>query len=100
MPIDVLTTSPYNYLFDSLVKVRISAKNSLGYGTTSTPNTNGARIRTVPKAPSVPYLGAGSNDVQLFVQWDSLTGTDTGNSEILSYNLYGDNGSGTIYVEL
>lgn len=32
--------------------------------------------------------------------WTALTGTQTGNSPILSYNLYWDNGSGSAIYEL
>jgi hypothetical protein len=34
------------------------------------------------------------------VKWTGLTGLSTGNSAILSYNLYWDNGSGTTNVQL
>jgi hypothetical protein len=34
------------------------------------------------------------------VQWSALSGTQTGNSPITSYNLYWDNGSGTVNIQL
>jgi len=39
-------------------------------------------------------------DTTITVQWTALTGTQTGNSPILSYNLYWDNSSGTAVYEL
>jgi hypothetical protein len=43
-----------------------------------------------------PTVGALTSQSQIEVDWVALTGTiDTGNSAILSYNLYWDNGSGS-----
>lgn len=43
-----LTASPYNYVFDQTVLVRVYATNSYGNGLTSIANTVGAKIRRVP----------------------------------------------------
>lgn len=94
-----LTSAPYGYLFDQLVVVRASATNARGTGSTSTPNSSGAKIRSVPSVMSTPTQGP-SSDTDISVTWSSLTGTATGNSAILSYDLYWDNGSGTINIEL
>lgn len=48
IPMSDLTSNPYNYQFNDLVKVRITAFNSYGAGPVSTPNSVGARIRRVP----------------------------------------------------
>jgi len=43
-----LTSAPFNLAFDDLVQVKIRAHNSFGYGSYSTINVSGARIRQVP----------------------------------------------------
>ena len=48
-----LTGAPFTLAFDTLVKVRISAINNFGTGLTSTVNTSGARIRSVPNSPTI-----------------------------------------------
>lgn len=40
-----LMSSTYNYKFDNLVVVRVTAANFYGFGPTSAENTDGARIR-------------------------------------------------------
>mmetsp|Transcript_29138 Transcript_29138/g.28204 ORF Transcript_29138/g.28204 Transcript_29138/m.28204 type:complete len:112 (+) Transcript_29138:1276-1611(+) len=45
IPMSVLTTTPYDYTFDELVEVRVSAENNEGYGPASATNTVGANIR-------------------------------------------------------
>lgn len=99
IPMSTLTSAPYGYLFDQLVVVRASAQNTRGSGSTSTPNSSGARIRKVPNAMSTPTQGP-SSDTDIVVTWVALTGAATGNSAILTYDLYWDNGSGTTNVEL
>lgn len=44
---------------------------------------------------TAPFEGPATNENQIEVSWTALTGDDTGNSEILSYNLYWDHGTGT-----
>jgi len=99
IPMSTLTSAPYGYLFNQLVVVRASATNARGTGSASTPNSIGARIRSVPDAMSTPTQGP-SSDTDIVVTWSALTLTATGNSDILSYNLYWDNGSGTTNIEL
>jgi hypothetical protein len=47
-----------------------------------------------------PVKGELTTDLQIHVKWTGLTGTSSGNSDILSYNLYWDNGSGTTNLQL
>lgn len=54
IPMSTLTTAPYSYVFDQLVVVRVSAYNARGWGSTSTPNSSGARIRRVPDQMTTP----------------------------------------------
>ena len=43
-----------------------------------------------------PSKGSLTTDFRIQVTWSELVGTSTGNSNILGYNLYWDNGSGEI----
>lgn len=95
IPMTSLTSSPYSLAFEDLVYVRISAHNSLGYGATSTVNTAGAQIRSVPTAMGTPTATAKS-DIGMTISWTALTGSDTGDSTITSYDLVWDNGNGTV----
>ena len=47
----------------------------------------------------VPYQLL-STDNTITVEWTELTGAQTGNSDILSYNLYWNDGSGDLTIEL
>lgn len=47
-----------------------------------------------------PTVGTGSTDTLIVLDWSTLSGTAAGNSDILSYNVYWDNGSGTVNIEL
>jgi hypothetical protein len=49
---------------------------------------------------ALPTSGLATTDTQIEVDWTALTSTTTGNSPILSYNLYWDNGSGTTNLQL
>ena len=40
------------------------------------------------------------SDSSISLSWTALVGTDTGNSPITSYNIYWDNGSGTLNLPL
>ena len=49
----VLAATPYNYAYDSLVKVRISAINFFGTSPVSVVNSTGAKTRRVPDKMAV-----------------------------------------------
>lgn len=100
VPMDALvsTTAPYDYGYtvNTLVKVYVSAHNSYGYGSASSVNTAGARVRTVPIAPATPTVGSTATDTQVLISWTGLTyGVDTGLAAITSYSLYSDNADGS-----
>jgi len=96
----VLLAAPYNLNFDALVVVRATAKNSYGFALNpSVANSIGARIRVSPSQMAAPTIVL-QTDTTIKVKWVELIGTQTGNSPILSYNLYWDNASGTTVYEL
>lgn len=95
VPMTVLADSPYGYGVNRVIVVQISAQNSYGYGTSSTPNSSGARLRTVPATPSTPTVGSTATDTQVLIEWTALDfGDESGYVGITSYDLYSDNGSG------
>jgi len=98
IPMSVLTTAPFSLTLNTLVQVRASALNTYGQSTPSYVNTLGARVRTIPVQMSNPTRGSDTSETQIQVNWATLSGTNTGNSDILSYALYWDNGSGTTNI--
>jgi len=73
IPMRVLTTSPYNLVFNQLVIVRVTAINNYGPSISSVLNTYGARIRSVPiKMPSISVVSFSDTSVEL--AWPNLTG--------------------------
>lgn len=100
IPMSVLIATPYNLNFDTLIVVRATAQNSYGFAKyPSVANTDGARIRITPSQMAAPTIVL-HTDTTIQVRWVELTGVQTGNSPILSYNLYWDNASGSIVYEL
>ena len=94
-----LTSAPYNLPFDSLVVARVQARNFFGFGLKSTPNSEGVRIRRIPSKMG-PIQVLLKTDTEITLSWSILTGTQTGNAVITSYNLYWDNNSGVSNILL
>ena len=79
--------------------MRVTALNSYGPSASSEVNADGARIRQGPvQIPSVNVLAF--TDTTVTLSWDALAGTDAGNSEILTYNVYFDDATGGTFVAL
>lgn len=97
IPVSTLTGT-YAYPFDALVLVRVSARNTWGFGTPGY-NLGSARIRSKPVQMADPIITSYS-DSQIVVSWTALTGTDTGNSPITSYNLYWNDGTGDADIQV
>ena len=98
-----LTAAPYNYVFDAVVYVRVSAKNVYGFGVVSPASAStGAKIRVVPAQMAAPTEDASSTDVTVTMNWIALSGSNAGNSDVIAYSLYWDNGvtTGTADTEL
>jgi hypothetical protein len=90
-----LSSARFNLVLDSLVKVRVSPQNLIGSGTVSATNTDGAKVRTVPSTINDPFRGSSTITTSIQVSWTALTAPSNGNSDILSYQLVWDAGSGT-----
>lgn len=84
----------FGYQFDDVVLVRVKAYNSYGYGALSDPSDNtGARVRGVPDKMAAPTEDILSTDTQVIMHWIRLSGAAAGNSEVLAYSLYWDEGN-------
>ena len=95
----LLTT--YGLAFDDIVYVRVSAANYMGQGAWSQANSGGARIRVIPGQMSTVVKDVTSTATSLVLKWSSLIyDTETGNSEILAYNVWWDSKSGTVNIDL
>lgn len=85
MPMSVLRATPFSLTKDTVVVVKIRAKNVNGWGEYSVPNTSGALIQTEPGTMTDPYRGDETTEAKLHVVWDVLT--DNGGTAITSYHL-------------
>jgi hypothetical protein len=93
-----LTASPFSLAFEAFINVRVSAHNSIGYGSTSSVNS-ATQIRSIPSTMTSISL-VSKTDTDITLTWSALTGTSTGDSTILSYELLWDNGLGTVSIQL
>jgi len=87
-------TADFGYALGELVQARVAASNWVGISAYSEANESGEGARTVPLPPLAPTEGAATTENELQVDWLPVTGTDTGNSPVLSYSLWWDNGAG------
>jgi hypothetical protein len=99
VPMSVLTSATFNYIFDDLVRVRATSTNNFGTPIFSNLNTVGARVRSVPAKMNSPFLVSRTKQT-MTVRWVALVAPATGNSPVITYNLYWDNGQGEITIEL
>lgn len=82
-----------------LVKVKVTASNAIGAGPQSTENSSGALIEVVPHTPTVgPSRNSATTTTSITVDWQSLTGLQTGGSTILSYELSYDQATSSFTV--
>ncbi len=84
------------------IKVRITAENVLGFGYTSLVSTSLVYVRVLPKKPTqTPFRGADTSPSQIEVKWNELLlPLQNGGSEVLSYNLQWNAGSGQVNINL
>lgn len=99
VPMSALTAAPFNYVFDDLVRVRATSTNFFGTGTFSGISSTGARIRQIPSKATTPFLVSRTKQT-MTIRWSALVAPDTGNSGITTYNLFWDNGLGTVNIQL
>lgn len=91
----------YGLQFDETVIVRVSASNSMGQGAWSLSNSVGAKLRQRPVKMTQVTKDPTSTETTLTIVWSGLTsGLDTGNSDILAYEVYWDANTGAINILL
>ena len=61
--------------------------NEIGWSAYSNQNIVGALIANVPGQMAIPFMGDSTSVAQIEIKWATLTGTDTGESAITSFNL-------------
>lgn len=94
-------TSTFGLTFDQLVVFRVSASNMMGQGPWSLSNTSGAKTRQVPAQMQSVTKGSESTASSLQINWVGLyTPEETGNSEILGFQLFWDANSGSANIKL
>jgi hypothetical protein len=93
IPMSAFLVDPFYMAFDDVIEVRIQAYNAYGWGATST-SVAVETVRTVPQKMNTPVRDGTTSTTLLVLTWAELTtSTETGNSEILSYNVQWDQGT-------
>jgi len=95
----VLTQAPFSLIFDQVVKVKVRSVNAFGTSQWSDYNSVGAQIRSVPSQMG-PLSVISKTETEITFAWSELTGALTGNSAIISYNLYWDDNTGVVNKRL
>lgn len=92
---DVLRQT-FGYQFRELIEVKIMAFNFYGWSRNYSPvNTAGALTRVEPVQPGPIFVSpVDTTTKQVAVYWSALLGADTGDSNIISYNLQWDQAIG------
>ena len=95
VPKAVLREDPFNLVQGDSVYAIVKAVNLIGEGSYSEPNSIGAIIEDKPAKMQAPWRGTLTSETQLQILWTELEGTDTGGTDIDSYNLRWDQGTDT-----
>ena len=97
VPMSTLTAAPFNYVFGSVVLVKVQALNSYGAGDWSPISSNsGSTIASVPTQMAAPTMDLTvSTDTYITLRWTPLSGAAAGNSAVVAYSLYWDQGDAT-----
>ena len=95
-----LALTPYEYIQGDLIQVRTSAINEFGSSLVSEKNTVGASLRAIPHQ-MIPVARDPETRADLLkVSWTALSTEESGDSNILSYKVVWDAGSGSVNQEL
>lgn len=97
VPMSTLTAAPFNYVFGNVVYVKIAAVNAYGAGSWSAiSSSSGVTVASVPTQMAEPTVDlASSTDAYVTLRWTPLTGAAAGNSAVIAYSLYWDQGDST-----
>ncbi len=97
-----LYDAPHSLVYNQFVSVRAQAINVIGsgaFGENSAAVAN-TLLRGVPRTMYSPMRGEATTVNQIELNWQALTGVDTGNSPVTSYNLVWDAGLGDCTLNL
>jgi hypothetical protein len=76
---EALRSTPYALVLNDAVIARIRAYNPIGWSAYSPQTATGGTITTEPGIPPNPVAeGANTDDTQLHITWQALTGDDAG----------------------
>ena len=68
-----LRASPFNLVYDTLVRAQVLARNERGWSTASAPNSAGAHVQVEPLAMGVTSRGILTGPTQIDVYWSPLS---------------------------
>ena len=92
--LNTLSKQPFSVPQGQMFKFRVSAVNKLGQSVASNFNTEGPLSMVVPhKPPTPPSRGSSTSTSQIEVEYEMLTGDETGGSPITSLHLEWDLGT-------
>ena len=96
-----LTANGQGYLGNVIIDSKSCRRNfnDFGIGEWSEFNSLGAHIRQTPSKMG-PLSVVSKRETEITLSWSELTGVATGNSDILSYNLYWDDNTGVTSILL
>ncbi len=102
VPMSVFWTAPFNLLQDDLIRVKVAARNQLGWGPYSDQNDVGLLVQTKPRTPTLPVVRKEDlcTTTAIAVEMSEFTLFQTGGSDLTSYNLEWNTGAGTVFYEL
>lgn len=96
MPIATLRSAPFNLPWGASIKAKIYAIND--YGTSdASPVGNGAIILTIPDPPeNLVHVASETTSEQISLVWTDAV--EDGGTEIISYTVNWDQGTGTYAI--
>jgi hypothetical protein len=74
-------------VYGDTIVAKVRARNSIGWGAYSNPNTEGQTTQQKPSIPSLAPVLISQAETALTVSMPEMTGSETGGSDILSYHL-------------
>ena len=96
IPMNQLDLIPYLYEQTNIIYVRTSAYNEFGSSLVSEANQEGALLRTPPHKMNIVLSHSDTRKDLLRVEWIAPTSEESGDSNILSYKLVWNAGSGAV----
>lgn len=90
----MLKAYPFNLAAGDQIVAIFAAHNAVGWGPMSDPTTNGALIQSTPQKMNTPTRDPQTTTQVIQIDWVAQVIPENGYSEVLSYNLQWDRGTG------